>query len=315
MSDYNCESITVRALLYEQENADKFLWEGAYTVKILLAGPFGHLGQEILKRLIADGHEVVGLGRNSNKEMEEFDNFTFVKANLMDSDSIKGCCKGCDMVISTVGLTKASAVVNAYDVDYKGNMNLLKEAKESNVKKFIFISVVHADEHKEIPLLDAKARFEKELMASGIDYLIYRPSGYFYDIVHVLKPMVEKGVITLLGKKSGVCNVIDTRDLAQYIVENLDFNESKIISIGGKEIYDYDEIAKMCFDAAKKPCVVKKAPRFLFDILILINDIKKTGKADIIRFSKFTLTADLVGEQKVGSHSFKEYIEEEFSLI
>ena len=69
----------------------------------------------------------------------------------------------------------------------------------------------------------------------------------------------------------------------------------------------------MCFEAANKPCVIKRAPAFLFDILIFINTIKKTGKADIIKFSKFTLTGDLVGEVKYGKQSFAKYIKESFS--
>ena len=73
----------------------------------------------------------------------------------------------------------------------------------------------------------------------------------------------------------------------------------------------YDEIAKMCFDAVGKPCVIKRAPVFLFDILIFVNALKKNGKADIIKFSKFTLTGDLVGEVKYGKQSFSAYLEKE----
>ena len=40
--------------------------------------------------------------------------------------------------------------------------------------------------------------------------------------------------------------------------------------------------------------------------------IKKAGKHDIILFSKWTLSHDLVGKDVVGDHSFKEYIEEYF---
>ena len=42
------------------------------------------------------------------------------------------------------------------------------------------------------------------------------------------------------------------------------------------------------------------------------NHLKKAGKHDIILFSKWTLSHDLVGRDVVGDHSFREYIKEYF---
>lgn len=282
-------------------------------MKIVLAGAYGHLGGDILKALESKGHDIVALDFNERPiEFSGNGTVTFKACDVTKKEMLSGLCDGADMVISTVGLTKASKEVTSYDIDLNGNLNILEEAKKAGVPKFVYISVIHADEHPEIPLLDAKAKFEKALKESGLEYIIYRPTGYFYDIVHVLKPMVDKGAINLLSGKPGVANVIATEDFADYIADHLD-EKNKTISIGGTETYNYDEIAQMCFEAANKPCVIKRAPAFLFDILIFINTIKKTGKADIIKFSKFTLTGDLVGEVKYGKQSFAKYIKESFS--
>ena len=64
----------------------------------------------------------------------------------------------------------------------------------------------------------------------------------------------------------------------------------------------------MFFDAAGKPAVIKRAPVFLFDVLAWVNKRKKNGKEAIIRFSKWTLTHELVGKDKYGSKSFSAYI-------
>lgn len=282
-------------------------------MKIVLAGAYGHLGGDILKALESKGHDIVALDFNERPiDFSGNGTVSFKACNVTKKEMLSGLLNGADMVISTVGLTKASKEVTSYDIDLNGNLNILEEAKKAGVPKFVYISVIHADEHPEIPLLDAKAKFEKALKESGLEYIIYRPTGYFYDIVHVLKPMVDKGAINLLSGKPGVANVIATEDFADYIADHLD-EKNKTISIGGTETYNYDEIAKMCFEAANKPCVIKRAPAFLFDILIFINTIKKTGKADIIKFSKFTLTGDLVGEVKYGKQSFANYIKESFS--
>jgi hypothetical protein len=71
-------------------------------------------------------------------------------------------------------------------------------------------------------------------------------------------------------------------------------------------------MAKMCFKAAGKPCVIKDSPIWMFSILANLPKIKKQGKHDIILFSKWTLSHDLVGKDVTGDASFKEYIQDYF---
>lgn len=156
-------------------------------------------------------------------------------------------------------------------------------------------------------MLHAKYLFEQELKKSGISWVIHRPTGYFYDIAKVFMPMIEKGQVTLLGKQDVHANVIDTPDFAQFIVLHMT-DDNQMFDVGGKETYSYAEIAQMFFSAAGKPPVIKRAPVFLFDVLAWVNKRKKNGKEAIIRFSKWTLTHELVGKDVYGEGSFQEYI-------
>ena len=86
-------------------------------------------------------------------------------------------------------------------------------------------------------------------------------------------------------------------------------DENAVYDVGGKETYSYEEIARMFFEAAGKPAVIKRAPVFLFSVLAFVNKCKKNGKEAIIRFSKWTLTNELVGKDVYGKLSFREYIQ------
>ena len=225
-------------------------------------------------------------------------------------ETLKGICDGADVVISTVGLTGASTKFTAYDIDYNGNMNILAEAKAAGVKCFNYISVISCDEPgaDKVPMLHAKYLFEEELKKSGMTYVIHRPTGYFYDIAKVFKPYVDKGEMQLLkGYGSVKANVVDCPDFAKFIVERMN-DENAVYNVGGKETYTYEEMAAMCFDAAKKPLKIKWAPIWLFGVLANLPKIKKAGKHDIILFSKWTLSHNLVGDTEVGESSFGEYI-------
>ena len=283
-------------------------------MKIVLAGAFGNLGAEILKALVKAGHEVVAADLKESTVAGCEGKYTFLQIDATNPETMKGMCDGADMVISTVGLTGASTKVTAYDIDLNGNLNILKEAKAAGVKKFNYISVISCDEPgaDKVPMLHAKYLFEEELKKSGLEYIIHRPTGYFYDIAKVFKPYVDKGEMQLLKGFGGVkANVIDCPDFAQFIIDTM--NETNVTyNVGGKETYTYEEMAKLCFDAAKKPLKIKWQPKWMFDILANLPMIKKAGKHDIILFSKWTLSHDLVGDTMVGEGSFKKYLNKYF---
>ena len=275
-------------------------------MKIVLAGAFGKLGTDILKVLVSKGFDVIAADM-IKKKVEGLDGFKTRIIDVTKPETLEGLCDGADIVITTVGLTGASTKVTHYDIDLEGNKNLLAEAKRAGVKKFVYISVLKAETDPSIPMLDVKSKFEAELKKSGIPYMIFRPTGYFYDIAKVFMPMIEKGQVTLLGKKDVFANVIDTSDLAEYIMRNMS-DEGKTLSVGGVETYSYAQIADMFFSAAGKPVMIKRAPAFLFDVLAFVAKIRKNGKYAIIKFSKWTLSQDMVGENCYGKLSFKEYI-------
>lgn len=277
-------------------------------MKVVLVGAFGRLGSDILRALVRDGHDVLAV----DMVLRELDgiegSYEKKQVDVTKPEQLARLCEGADAVITTVGLTRTSAEVTNYDIDYRGNLNLLNEAKRAGVKKFAYVSVLKADRAPKVPMLHAKYLLEEALKASGIDYVIFRPTGYFYDIAKVFKPMIEKGEVTLLGKKPVSANVIDTTDLADFMLLHLS-DKNVTYDIGGTETYTYEQIARMFFAAAGKEPVIRHAPPILFDVLAFINKLKKNGKEAILRFSKWTLTESMVAEHRFGRLSFKEYIE------
>ena len=279
-------------------------------MKVVLAGAFGNLGFEILKALTEDGHEVVAADMKERKNNGLEGKYTFRKIDATDRTTLKGVCKGADVVITTMGLTGASTTVNNYDIDYKGNMYLYKDAYDEGVKVFNYVSVIACNEPgaEKIPMLHAKALAESKLKKGKLDYVIYRPTGYFYDIAKVFKPYIDKGKMRLLKGHHGVkANVVDCADLGRFIVQHMN-DKNKIYEVGGKETYTYEEMAEMCFKAAGKPTVFSDSPEWLFSVLAELPMIKKAGKHDIILFSRWTLSHDLVGKDIAGDSSFAEYI-------
>ncbi len=284
-------------------------------MKVVLAGAFGNLGAEILKSLCRDGHEVIAADLKERAVPGTEGKYTFVSIDATRPETLKGLCDRADTVITTMGLTGASTRFTSYDIDYNGNMNLYREAVRARVKKFNYISVISCDEPgaEKVPMLHAKYLVEQEIKKQPTDWVIYRPTGYFYDIAKVFKPYVDKGEMQLLkGYGKVKANVVDCPDFADFIVAHMN-DKNVTYNVGGKETYTYEEMAEMCFKAAGKPLKIKWAPIWLFGILANLPKIKKAGKHDIILFSKWTLSHDLVGDTAVGDKSFAEYIARYFA--
>ena len=246
-------------------------------MKIVLAGAFGNLGFEILKVLTDKGCEVIAADLKERPENGLEGKYTFRAIDATNPETLKGLCDGADVVITTMGLTTASTRFTSYDIDYQGNLNLYNEAKKAGVKKFNYISVIACKEPgaEKVPMLHAKAMFEDELTGSGLEYVIYRPTGYFYDIAKVFKPYVDKGRMQLLKGYHGVkANVVDCPDFAVFIAEHM-LDTNAVYEVGGKETYTYEEMAKLCFRAAGKPVIIKDSPIWMFSILANLHSFKE----------------------------------------
>ncbi|WP_419776776.1 SDR family oxidoreductase [Malaciobacter marinus] len=274
--------------------------------KILLAGSTGYLGVYIAKELIRQSYFFKAIVRTSEKlEQNDIKANELLKAKLTDSESIKGCCTGIDIVISTVGITKQKDDYTYMDVDYQANMNLLKEAKKSGVKKFIYVSVLNGQKLRNLKICDAKELFVEQLKHSGIDYCIIRPNGFFSDISEIFN-MAKKGKIYLFGNGEIKANPIHGADLAVVCVDAID-SIDKEIEIGGPEILTQNEIASMAFDVLGSKKNITYIPNWIRIIVLKLLKLFTNSKIyGPVEFFMTVMTIDMIAP-KYGKHSLKEY--------
>lgn len=106
-------------------------------MKVLCAGAFGNLGIEILRQLIKTNVEIIAADLKEKDDPELKGKYQFIPIDVTKPETLKDICQGVDVVITTIGLTGASTKYTCYDIDYQGNLALLKEAQKANVKNLI----------------------------------------------------------------------------------------------------------------------------------------------------------------------------------
>ena len=279
--------------------------------KVLLAGATGYLGGFILKELLRRNYQTKIIVRNPEKidqELKDNSLLEIVNAELTRPDTIADCCKGVDVVISTVGITKQKDGLTYMDVDYRSNKNLLREAVKSGVKKFIYVSVLNGKKLKHLKICEAKEKFVEELQNSDLDYCVIRPNGFFSDISEFFR-MAEKGRIFLFDNGKFKSNPIHGKDLADVCIDSIE-NDLKEIKVGGPEILTQNEIAYTAFK------VLNKKPKLTYInewirklILALIRTFTGSKTYGPLEFFLTVLAMDFVAPE-YGRHTIYEYFSE-----
>ena len=130
--------------------------------RILVAGCSGRLGHYVVEALKR------GLCPNFYAFPEVSDQCDeAISADLTKVKSIRDVCESIDIVFSAAGASldpKAIGDRSSYlSVDYLGNVNLLEEAKRSNVQRFVYVSVFGAQNYRLLTNADAHVRFVDDL--------------------------------------------------------------------------------------------------------------------------------------------------------
>ena len=276
--------------------------------KVLIAGATGYLGRYLIKEAKNQGYWVSALARKADKLDDLKDSIDeMCEAEITKPNTLKGICDGIDAVISSIGITRQKDGLTYMDVDYQANMNLLQEAQTSGVKKFIYVSVLNGESLRHLKICDAKERFAEELKASGLDYCIIRPNGFFSDMAEFFE-MAKKGRVYLFGKGVLKTNPIHGKDLATVCVAAINRGDKEIL-VGGPETLTHQEIALSAFDVVGSKPKITYIPEWMrasiIKLLKMFTGSKTYGPAE---FFMTVMAIDMVAPE-YGKLTLKKHFE------
>ena len=228
---------------------------------VLIVGATGYIGSAVVAEAVQQGHHVIAVTRSA-KSVDQFADVEVVQADVTNPSSIAAAFnKKIDAVISCLGCH--SGLAKDFDaIDYQATLNVMNAALENGAKEFILLSAICVRK-PELPLQLAKLKFEDELMRSGLDYTIVRPTAYFW-VFDSQRKMIAKGRPGfLIGSGKQSChNPISQADLAEFMVGSIGNPErqNRVFVIGGPEvpgnIITYKDALEMVFKS------MGKEPRF-----------------------------------------------------
>ncbi|UTW65316.1 SDR family oxidoreductase [bacterium SCSIO 12643] len=277
--------------------------------KVLVAGATGYLGQYLVKELINRNYQVRVLIRKENQK-QLFDGVDdFFIGEITQPATLNGICDQINGVFSTIGITRQKEGLTYMDVDYQGNLNLLKEAQKSNVQSFLYVSAIGGDHLRHLKIFEAKERFVDALKASGLKYTIMRPNGFFSDMKDFLE-MGKNGKVYLFGNGNYRLNPIHGADLAKVCVDKI-LSEENEVTVGGPDIFSQSELAELALKSWQKKINIIHIPDWVRKFIIWVMRTFTSSKTyGPIEFFLTLMAFDNVAPQ-YGTQHLKDFFKSE----
>lgn len=227
---------------------------------ILVTGAAGYLGNQTVKRLVADGRSVRALVRHKAKAglrlKEVADRVEIVEGDVTRLASLAPAMKGVDAVIHYVAIAMEKGGQTYEAVNYQGTVNVLNAAQSAGVKRFINMSQNGARSDLPYRFLASKGRAQEAVAASDLQWTALRPSAifgpqdeFFNTFARLLK--VTPLVFPLIGGGVAEFQPVSVVDVVEAVIRCLD-DERTIgaeLALGGPEVLTLAEIVRRIIEA------------------------------------------------------------------
>jgi uncharacterized protein YbjT (DUF2867 family) len=235
-------------------------------MQVLVVGGTGTLGRQIAKRALEEGHSVRCMVRSPRKAafLQEW-GCELTRGDLLDPESLAYALDGQEAVIDAA-TARATDPGSCYTVDWTGQQNLFHAMQTSGVKRLIFFSLLKADQHPDVPLMEIKACSEQWLMASDLDYTILRCAAFMQGLISQFAiPVLEGQTVWVSGVPTPIA-YMNTQDMARFAVAALTRAETsrKAFPVLGSRAWTTGEITQLCERfSGKEARIVRVPPVFL----------------------------------------------------
>ncbi|MDB2374153.1 SDR family oxidoreductase [Psychrosphaera haliotis] len=158
--------------------------------KTLVIGASGQIGKMTTELLLEQNHDVVALVRDSKKLSDiNSDNLTVVEQDL--EGNFEQAFDDCDQVIFAAGSGGSTGDDKTLLIDLWAATKAVNYAEKKNIKHFILVSSIGADDPDAIesdlkPYLVAKHMADNHLINSNLNYTIVRPGTLTNDNASML---------------------------------------------------------------------------------------------------------------------------------
>ncbi|WP_339689163.1 NAD-dependent epimerase/dehydratase family protein [uncultured Parasphingorhabdus sp.] len=185
---------------------------------IAITGATGFVGGRMLDLVVRNGYEARALTR---RKQDDRPGVTWVRGALDDTASLANLCAGADVVLHIAGVVNAPDRNGFEAGNVAGTLAVIEAAKQAGTKRFVHVSSLAATRPELSIYGETKAKAEKIVATSGLDWTIIRPPAVYGpgdgEMLELFK-MARLGFITLPPDADGRLSVIHVEDLCEALL-------------------------------------------------------------------------------------------------
>ena len=212
---------------------------------IAITGANGFVAKNLRNFLSKNHIKVIAIAR---KTFQKHHTETVVYSKTLLEKGLQNKLRNCDALVHLIGIGKQSSKYNFEDnIDLTKNM--IKTCKKSGIKKIVYISGLGVTKNSRSDYFISKYKAEQEIINSGLDYTIFRPSYIVgkkdYLSKFILK-QIKKGIVIIPGSGKYHLQPIFVEDVAKIIVESIYEKKfsNKILDLVGPEIIKFEDFVR-----------------------------------------------------------------------
>lgn len=247
--------------------------------KVCILGATGLIAQETIKAFHDAGFQLRLFSRSI--QAEKYPDHETVKGDVFNEKDLESAIKDCDAIHITLSQLDEFAAVE----------KIVKAAGQHPIKLISYVSgATVCEENSWFSFIEAKYKSEQLLKASGIPYIIFRPTWFMES----LSLMVQDGKANIMGKQPLKIRWIASKDFGQLLVKGFQnkalFNQE--YNAYGPESLTINEALEK-YIKVKHPEIpkVQNAPFWLLKLIAFISGNKQL-KAFIPLFEYFESTKE-----------------------
>jgi len=246
--------------------------------RVLVAGATGYLGRRLVPRLLASGRSVRALVRGGAARAAAHPHLAgaeIAAGDLADPDSCRRAAAGVDTVIHLVGIIQERGRATFEAVHVEGTRTLVAAARDGGARRILYVSALGARPDAPTDYWRTKARAEALVMASGLAWLVLRPSIVFArdgEFFAVLRQLTAFPLVPVLGPGTSRMAPLRADDLADIEVAALDRPDAwgQAHEVTGPEAMTFNELLRRVARARRIPVWLVHVPLVLARPLVAL---------------------------------------------
>lgn len=216
-----------------------------------VTGAYSFTGRAIARRLLADGREVVTLVRRPAPPDAD-PRIRPIPFPTSDRGALVAALTGVDTLYNTLWI-RFERGDRTYERSIADSRLLMGAAREAGVRRLVHVSVVNASPEAPTEYFRAKARLENDVRASGLSWVIVRPTLTFGPgdiLINNLSWVLRRfPAFAIPGDGRYRLQPVHVDDVATIAAAAAQGDGSRVLDAAGPETFAFDDFVGLLADA------------------------------------------------------------------